>query len=173
MKKLAIIDYQGSGVADSIKSFFRLREDVYVNIYSRIKPGLLDENDLVVFLDGKPFDVSSEFAPKILVTHSSLLPAFDTDLPIKDAYLAGVKVSGVTVRYADGRIVAQFPVLIDYNTDFKEFELNILKTEKMFYPLVIKSIIDNKPFSFSDVMGNSSAQSTGCSGGCSSCTGCH
>ncbi len=126
---------------------------IVLNHYSKKLPDSMIKNNIVIKL------------------HPSLLPAFDEEEAVKKAYLAGVKVSGVTVSVATpkekySKIVAQFPVLIDCDTHFDEFEENINKTECMFYPIVIDAIIKNNPFHFSMVMGQSS-----CSGNCGSCGG--
>lgn len=168
--KVALIEKENNSLSQTISSFFKFRNDIIITNYSTATEKLFEENDFLIFLDCQE-TLSEKSNAKIIKTHPSLLPAFDSETAIKDSFLAGVKVSGITVSYADGKIIAQFPVLIDYNTDFEDFEANIRKTEKMLYPLVLKSIFDNKPFSFSDIMGNS--QHEGCSGNCGSCGGCH
>ena len=168
--KVALIEKENNGLSQTISSFFKFRKDIIITNHTNTTEKLYKENDFIIFLDCKE-TLPEESNAKIIQTHASLLPAFDTETPIKDAFLASVKVSGITVSYADEKIIAQFPVLIDYNTDFEDFEANIRKTEKMLYPIVLKSVFDNKPFSFSDIMGNS--QHEGCSGNCGSCGGCH
>ncbi len=48
---------------------------------------------------------------KDLKIHYSLLPAFQTDDPVRDAILTGVKVTGITITLED-KIVAQYPILL-------------------------------------------------------------
>lgn len=121
--------------------------------------------------------------------HPSLLPAFKGKDAIAQAFMAGVKVSGVTIHYVNetldgGRIVAQYPVLIGNLTHFDELEAEIHKIEHMIYPIVIEKILQDKVFDFSDLLGASDVgsgccgSSSGSCGGCASkegggCGGCH
>lgn len=168
MKKIAIIN--GGEVLASIINFFK-DKNVDITAVSDADDTIfkLNKFDLVVIngsaqkIDKKIFSEN-----KVIRLQPSLLPAFDINEPVKSAFLSGVKVSGVSVCYLDkeGRnekIVAQFPVLIDYETHFDEFEENMRKTENIFYPVVINSVLENKPFSFSCIMGG------GCSGNCNNC----
>ncbi|MDR1327336.1 MAG: phosphoribosylglycinamide formyltransferase, partial [Heliobacteriaceae bacterium] len=87
--------------------------------------------------------------------HPSLLPAFKGKDAIKQAYLAGVKVSGVTVHWVEkdidcGKIIAQYPVLIGNLTHFDEFEREIHAIEHALYPVVIEKILNDEVFDFSD-----------------------
>lgn len=104
-----------------------------------------------------------------IVIHYSLLPAFDCEDPIKEAFLAGVKVSGVTVYDAvTKKILAQYPVLIGNSTHYDEFKEEILKTGEILYNKVLECIINDKVFDFADLLKG------GCqSGGCGGCGGCH
>ena len=102
--------------------------------------------------------------------HPSLLPAFKGKDAIQRAFFAGVKVSGVTVHWVSdevdgGKIIAQYPVLIDNSMHFDEFEAEIHKTEHILYPIVIDKLLKDEVFDFSDLIG-----------GCGSCGGygnCH
>lgn len=97
--------------------------------------------------------------------HYSLLPAFDCDNPIKEAFLAGVKVSGVTIyRESDKKILAQYPVLIENTTHFDEFEKEMLKTGDILYKKVIECIEQDKVFDFTDLFSHNS---------CTGCGKCH
>ena len=95
--------------------------------------------------------------------HYSLLPSFDCDEPIKEAFLFGVKVSGVTVfRESDNKILAQYPVLIENTTHYDEFEKEMIKTGEILYKKVIECIEQDKVLEFSDFF------QSGCSG-CGKC----
>ena len=102
--------------------------------------------------------------------HYSLLPAFDCDEPMKEAFLAGVKVSGVTIYNNNTKkIIAQFPVLIGNTTHYDEFVAEMIKVGELLYNKVIECIEQDKVFDFTDLFG-----SGGCSnGGCGGCGGCH
>ncbi len=110
---------------------------------------------------------------KVINIHPSLLPAFKGKDAVKKAFLAGVKVSGVTVHYVDcnidtGKIIAQYPVFIDNSMHFDEFEAEIHEIEHRLYPIVIEKVLEDKIFDFHDLM------KSGCSknkegGGCDRC----
>ena len=102
--------------------------------------------------------------------HPSLLPAFKGKDAIQRAFLSGVKVSGVTVhRVTDeldgGKIIAQYPVLIDNSMHFDEFEAEIHQTEHILYPIVIDKLLKDEVFDFSDLFGRC--------GNCGDCGKCH
>lgn len=106
--------------------------------------------------------------------HYSLLPAFDCEEPMREAFTAGVKVSGVTILdTVSGKILAQYPVLISHTTHFDEFEEEMLKTGEILYKHVIKCIEEDKVFDFSDLFGGCSNGGCGgnCSGNCGGCAG--
>jgi folate-dependent phosphoribosylglycinamide formyltransferase PurN len=101
--------------------------------------------------------------------HYSLLPAFDCAEPIKEAFLSGVKVSGVTIIDTNtNKILAQYPVLIGNTTHFDEFEAEMLKVGEFLYNKVVEAIEKDKVFDFSDLLKNRS-----CHGNCGGCKGCH
>lgn len=106
---------------------------------------------------------------KVINIHPSLLPAFKGSANgIKDAFFAGVKVSGVSVHWVTsdvdgGQIIAQYPVFITNDMHFDEFEEEMHKIEHKLYPIVIEKLLEDKIFDFSDLM-----KST-CSGGCGGC----
>jgi len=99
-----------------------------------------------------------EVIDKVINIHPSILPAFKGSAnAIKDAFLAGVKVSGVTVHWVTsdidgGKIIAQYPVFISNETHFDEFENEIHALEHKLYPVVIEKILDDKVFDFHDLM---------------------
>jgi phosphoribosylglycinamide formyltransferase-1 len=108
--------------------------------------------------------------------HPALLPAFATDEAIKDSFLSGIKVSGITVHYVEpnnfyGRIIAQYPVLIGNDTHFDEFKKEIIKLCAKFTPQVIDTVLNDKVFDFSQLYQPSSPCQK--QGGCSGCKGCH
>lgn len=115
-----------------------------------------------------PDDVLAEMG-NVINIHPSLLPAFKGSKDaIKDAFLAGVKVSGVTVHWVTsdidgGQIIAQYPVFITNDMHFDEFEEEIHKVEHKLYPIVIEKLLEDKIFDFSDLMKSS------CNKGCGGC----
>lgn len=127
--------------------------------------------DLIVLTDYAkelPEDVLT--LGKFINIHPSLLPSFKGADAIQRAYIAGVKVSGVTIHWVTsdidgGKIIAQYPVLIGNSTHFDEYKNEIVNMENMLYPIVIDKILKDEVFDFSDLIG-------GCGGSCHSCSGC-
>lgn len=131
--------------------------------------------DLVVlagYMRILPDDVLDEMG-KVINIHPSLLPAFKGSANgIKDAFLAGVKVSGVSVHWVTsevdgGEIIAQYPVFITNDMHFDEFEAEMHKLEHKLYPIVIEKLLADKVFDFSDLMKSECGSSCG-----NSCGGC-
>lgn len=125
--------------------------------------------DLVVlagYMRILPEDVLNEMG-KVINIHPSLLPAFKGSANgIKDAFLAGVKVSGVSVHWVTsevdgGQIIAQYPVFITNDMHFDEFETEMHRLEHKLYPIVIQKLLEDKVFDFSDLMKSSCGSSCG------------
>lgn len=86
---------------------------------------------------------------RILNIHPSLLPDFPGKQSIKDAYTAGVNLTGVTVHYIDsgvdtGPIIAQKKVDIYENDSLLDLEKRIHAQEHLLYPQVIIELINNR-----------------------------
>jgi phosphoribosylglycinamide formyltransferase-1 len=110
----------------------------------------------------------------VINIHPSLLPAFATKNSIKDSFLYGVKVSGITIHCVEkenfyGRIITQYPVLIGNDTHFDEFEKEIIKLCAKIAPQIIETILNDKVFDFLQLYQSSPCQKQG---GCSGCKGC-
>ena len=108
---------------------------------------------------------------KFIKIHPSILPAFEQNSAIRDAYLAGVKVTGVTICEVKqngifGRIISQYPVLIDNFTHYDQLESEIKTLEKILLPPVLKSIFENKIFDIVDFLRVSPCTKPACSQGC-------
>ncbi|MCF0104503.1 MAG: phosphoribosylglycinamide formyltransferase, partial [Eggerthellaceae bacterium] len=89
------------------------------------------------------------FPNKILNIHPALLPSFKGAHPIEDAWDAGVKITGVTVHFANaeydnGPIIAQrtVPVLQDDTLD--TLEARIHECEYELYLEVLHLLIKNR-----------------------------
>lgn len=198
MKKLAVL---GSGRGDifeaTVKYFSEkdveitcisdnLKSDIFLKAEKLgIKREYLLPEENAGFFGAEDFDLialteyENELSEEVLDTgrfinvHPSLLPAFKGKDSISRAFLAGVKVSGVTVHTLssepDGRkILAQYPVLIGNSTHFDEFQNEIYKLESVIYPKVIESVLYDKVFDFSDLFsGGCKNNSCGECGNCS------
>ena len=103
MKKLAILYSEYSPVIDAI--ICQLEDIVEVDSFRNL-PENYQIYDLVVSVNYR-----GEENIKLLKCHHSLLPSFNSDEPVKDAFLAGVKVTGITVYFTKPeRIIAQYPL---------------------------------------------------------------
>ncbi len=86
--------------------------------------------------------VLDAFPNRVLNLHPALLPAFKGAHAIRDAYEAGVKVTGVTVHFANedydkGPIVAQRAVEVREGWTLDDLEAAIHAVEHELYPHVL------------------------------------
>ena len=82
------------------------------------------------------------FPNRIVNLHPALLPSFKGAHAIQDAYDYGVKVTGVTVHFADdkydcGPIIAQRPIAVEEGWTVDELEARIHAVEHELYPEVV------------------------------------
>ena len=89
------------------------------------------------------------FPNRVLNLHPALLPSFKGAHAIADAFNAGVKVTGVTVHFANadydkGPIVAQRAVLVAENDTLDTLEAKIHDVEHVLYPEVIGLIAEGR-----------------------------
>ena len=89
------------------------------------------------------------FPNRVLNLHPALLPSFKGAHAIRDAYEAGVKVTGVTVHFANedydkGPIVAQCAVRVAEDDTLETLEQRIHEVEHEVYPYVLGLIAAGK-----------------------------
>ena len=89
------------------------------------------------------------FPNRIVNLHPALLPAFKGAHAIQDAYERGVKVTGVTVHFANadydkGPIVVQRTVSVAENDTLDTLEAKIHDVEHVLYPEVIGLIAEGR-----------------------------
>lgn len=89
------------------------------------------------------------FPNRILNLHPALLPSFKGAHAIQDAFYAGVKVTGVTVHFANeeydkGPIIAQRAVIVRENDTVESLEERIHDVEHEIYPQVLGWIADGR-----------------------------
>lgn len=89
------------------------------------------------------------FPDRVLNLHPALLPSFKGAHAIQDAFDAGVKVTGVTVHFANedydkGPIVAQEPVRVEENMTVEQLEERIHAVEHELYPRVLRWIAEGR-----------------------------
>lgn len=113
---------------------------------------------------------------RVINIHPSLLPSFKGKNAIENAFVAGVKVSGITIHWVEkeidgGKIIAQYPVFIDNSMHLDELEEEIHTIEHKLYPIVIEKVLEDKVFDFQDLLksscNNGSCNSGSCGGKCS------
>lgn len=170
MKRLCIFSDSENTLISVIKDNLKSVDVVCVANLDEIK--MLENIDLIASIHNScfPKDIIDNY--KIINIHPSLLPSFNTNEPVKDAYLFGVKVTGVTVHKVEnidgsGMILAQYPVLIDNYTHFDQLADEINSLEQRLYPIVISSVLDNNVFDIVELLAPDPAHA------CHSCGGCH
>lgn len=210
MKKLAIMGSGQGSNFEAIAQYFNAK-DVEITCISNIENApiltkaknlginshFLPHKENLKFFKENKFDLVAlagylrilptevlEEMDKVINIHPSLLPAFKgTANAIQEAFLTGVKVSGVTIHWVTsdidgGKIIAQYPVFLTNDMHLDEFEQEIHTIEHKLYPIVIDKILEDKVFEFQDLMksicegacgGDKCGQDS--SGG--GCGGCH
>ena len=107
-----------------------------------------------------------------LKCHYSLLPSFATDEPVKDAFIAGVKVTGITIYYTNPhKIIFQYPLIIRPDAHFDEIEQELEYLEQIIYPKVIENILNNIPCSIESVFQTQKKTCLNNTSCCSKCKG--
>ena len=89
------------------------------------------------------------FPNKVVNLHPALLPSFKGAHGIKDAFDAGVKVTGITVHFANaeydkGPIIAQEPVRVLEDDTLETLETRIHEAEHELYPKVVQLIAEGR-----------------------------
>lgn len=155
MKKIAILYSAYIPVIDAIK--YRLSEH---NLkFLNYMPSNKDEYDLIVDIN-----LGDNDGAAVLKCHKSLLPAFSSDEPIKEAFLYGAKVSGVTFYYDNPfKIVAQYPIFISEVSHYDEIEEEANYLIQTLFPIIIEKCINGENIDLKVLTGRK------CSGSCTSC----
>jgi phosphoribosylglycinamide formyltransferase-1 len=94
-------------------------------------------------------EVLDAFPMRVLNIHPTLLPSFPGAHGIRDAFEYGVKVTGVTVHFANevfdrGPILAQEEVHVDDADTVETLEAKIHKVEHRLYPAALKAIASGR-----------------------------
>ena len=87
--------------------------------------------------------ILKRFPARVINIHPALLPSFKGAHAIKEAYDAGVKVTGVTIHFADDRydcgpIIAQQALVVDQSWSLEELEEHIHAIEHVLYPKMLQ-----------------------------------
>lgn len=157
MKKIAILYSKYIPTIDAIISHLN---NVQVEL-SETMPNK-DDFDLIINVNNK-----EQINYNHINVHYSLLPAFRSEEPVRDAILAGVKVTGVTFYYTHPeKIIAQYPIFISNSSHYDDVERELEYIVQTLYPLVIEKILKNEAFEIKNLISKSCV---GSCGGCSSC----
>ena len=89
------------------------------------------------------------FPDRVLNLHPALLPSFKGAHAIQDAFDAGVKVTGITVHFANedydkGPIVAQRAVEVREDDTIDDLEARIHEIEHALYPEVLRLVAEGR-----------------------------
>ena len=89
------------------------------------------------------------FENRVVNLHPALLPSFQGAHAIDDAFNRGVKVTGVTVHFANevydcGPIIAQRPLAVEEGWDVDTLEEHIHAIEHELYPQVIQMLAEGR-----------------------------
>ena len=160
MTRIAILYSEYTPIIDVLKYHLNsFQVDCFTN------PNAATNYDLVILTDNK-----IPYSGEAVICHHSLLPAFNSDNPIKDAFLAGVKVTGITIYYKNsGKIIAQYPMLIKNESHFDEITQEIKYLAQTILPITIEKILKNEIIDLQVLLKNTGGCSGCKGGGCSSC----
>lgn len=157
MKKVVIIYSEYTPTIDAIIAYLKDFEVKAVNSVEEI-----GACDLLVNTN-----YEKEIPQNHINVHYSLLPAFSDNEPVKEAFLAGVKVTGITFYYTNPeRIIAQYPIFISNFSHYDDIERELEYLEQTIYPLILEKILRNEPFEIRKLL------TKGCSGNCGGCDSC-
>ena len=93
--------------------------------------------------------ILATFPNRVVNLHPALLPSFPGAHAIQDAYDRGVKVTGVTVHFANadydaGPIIAQWALPVEEGWSVDELEAHIHEIEHELYPDTIQLIAEGR-----------------------------
>lgn len=170
MKKFAIINSENKELINSITQYFGGKSPVIS------KDDNFEGYELLV-LTGYETEFIAPEGVEVINIHPSLLPSFLGENAVLQAFLSGVKVTGITVHKLEsdnfyGKILAQYPVLIGLTTHIDELEAELAAVAKKLYPAVIDAVINDRVFDFTDLFKTTCSHNGGCGGNCSGCGGC-
>ena len=93
--------------------------------------------------------ILATFPNRVVNLHPALLPSFKGAHAIQDAFDYGVKVTGVTVHFADdkydcGPIIAQQALAVEEDWTVDELEAHIHEIEHVLYPDTIQLLAEGR-----------------------------
>jgi phosphoribosylglycinamide formyltransferase 1 len=132
-----------------IREDFTSRADFEAAIIGKLNEFKIDLIALAGFMRLLSPKFVRRYRRRIMNIHPSLLPAFKGAQAIRDAYRAGVAVTGVTVHFVDeqvdhGPVILQQEVRIGPRDTQSSLEKKIHCLEHKLYPCAIKLFISGK-----------------------------
>ncbi|MDO4533797.1 MAG: phosphoribosylglycinamide formyltransferase [Coriobacteriia bacterium] len=130
--------------------------DIYADVHAanqRIADEMKAAGAEYLFMAGYMRMVGAEvldaYPDRVVNLHPALLPSFVGAHAIQDAFDAGVKVTGITVHFANaeydkGPIIAQKAVRVKEGDTLDALEARIHKAEHKLYPKVVRWIADGR-----------------------------
>ena len=93
--------------------------------------------------------ILASFPNRVVNIHPALLPSFKGAHAIQDAFDYGVKVTGVTVHFANsdydcGPIIAQRPVEVEDGWTVDQLEARIHEVEHVLYPATLQLLAEGR-----------------------------
>lgn len=156
MKKAAILYSEYVPLIDAIVNENNIAEFQLLTQF----PDNYEDFDLIIDVNFK-----SEIKQNVLKCHYALLPSFQSDEPLREAFLSGVKVTGITIYYTNPqKILTQYPVFIKNEAHYDDVLQEMKYLEQVIFPLVIGKILSNEPVDIQSLL-----KLNKCSGGCSGC----
>jgi len=180
MHKIAILGSDDFGNALSIKKFFKNDDIEFCHI--------TNENNLEDFFNQNKFNliVLSGFKgvlkPEIieqgvfLNIHDSLLPNYNVENPIEEAFNNKEKITGVSVYLMQKNpealiVISQQAVEISENLSLEDLKQKIKNAENYLYPRVIEELLFSENVACKKEGGcsGSGCSDSGCGGNCGGC----
>ena len=118
-------------------------------VLARLRQERIDFVVLAGFLWLVPDYLIAAYPDRIVNIHPALLPSFQGAHAIQDAFDYGVKVTGVTVHFANsdydcGPIIAQRPVEVEEGWTVDQLEARIHEVEHEIYPHVAQLLAEGR-----------------------------
>jgi len=131
------------------RSRFNSSREYNVELRNILRDHLVDYVVMAGYMRLLGKEVLDFFPDRVVNLHPALLPSFPGANGIKDAFEAGVKVTGVTVHFAnekfdEGPIIAQAPVAIEPEDTVDTVEAKIHEVEHKLLPQALALIADGR-----------------------------
>lgn len=128
---------------------FATKEEFEAKIIEALKREKIDLIVLAGFMRILGSEIIRAYKNRIINIHPALLPSFKGAHAIKDAFLYGVKVTGVTVHFVDeeidgGPIILQEAISIKKEDTLESLENRIHKIEHKILPFAIRLFIEGR-----------------------------